>query len=245
MRRADRLFQIIQILRRRRIATARHLAAELEVSERTVYRDIQDLMARRVPIEGEAGVGYRLREGFDLPPLMFTAGEVDALVLGARIVQTWTDEELARHAADALAKIEAVLPEALRRLVEDSPLLAPPDNFQEPTRVDLTAVREAVHARRKIHIHYRDNKGDETRRTVRPLGLWFYGPVWLLAAWCELRTDFRFFRLDRVLDAAVLAETFAPEPGRTLQDLIARHGRDGFVRYHRDRAAAERGATHS
>jgi predicted DNA-binding transcriptional regulator YafY len=220
VRRADRLFQIVQILRRRRLTTARHLAESLEISERTVYRDIRDLAASGVPIEGEAGVGYRLR-GFDLPPLMFNREEVEALVLGARIVQSWTDPELARAASEALSKIEAALPRDRSHLVDGTPLFAPNDHWRVEIAVDLPTLRQAIRDSRKVRFRYIDAGGTPSERTVRPLGLSFYGPVWILAAWCELRRDFRAFRVDRIQDLEVLPGSFPPEPGRTLQDFIA------------------------
>lgn len=220
MRRADRLFQIVQILRRRRLTTARHLAESLEISERTVYRDIRDLAASGVPIEGEAGVGYRLR-GFDLPPLMFNREEVEALVLGARIVQSWTDPELARAASEALSKIEAALPRDRSHLVDGTPLFAPADHWRVEIAVDLPTLRQAIRDSRKLRFRYTDAGGTQSERTVRPLGLSFYGPVWILAAWCELRQDFRAFRVDRIHELEVLPGSFPPEPGRTLQDFIA------------------------
>lgn len=220
MRRADRLFQIVQILRRRRLTTARHLAESLEISERTVYRDIRDLAASGVPIEGEAGVGYRLR-GFDLPPLMFNREEVEALVLGARIVQSWTDPELARAASEALSKIETALPRDRSHLVDGTPLFAPSDHWRVEIAVDLPTLRQAIRDSRKARFRYIDAGGAQSERTVRPLGLSFYGPVWILAAWCELRQDFRAFRVDRIRDLEVLPGSFPPEPGRTLQDFIA------------------------
>lgn len=220
MRKADRLFQIVQILRRRRLTTARHLAESLEISERTVYRDIRDLAASGVPIEGEAGVGYRLR-GFDLPPLMFNREEVEALVLGARIVQSWTDPELARAASEALSKIEAALPRDRSHLVDGTPLFAPADHWRVEIAVDLPTLRQAIRDSRKLRFRYTDAGGTQSERTVRPLGLSFYGPVWILAAWCELRQDFRAFRVDRIHELEVLPGSFPPEPGRTLQDFIA------------------------
>lgn len=168
MRRADRLFQIVQILRRRRLTTARHLAECLAISERTVYRDIRDLSASGVPIEGEAGVGYRLR-GFDLPPLMFTREEVEALVLGARIVQAWTDPELARAAAEALAKIEGALPRDRSHFVRGTPLFAPADHWREEVTTDFfSRLREAIRDSRKVHFRYTDAGGTTSERTVRP-----------------------------------------------------------------------------
>jgi predicted DNA-binding transcriptional regulator YafY len=222
MRRADRLFEIIQRLRRGRVVTARALAEQLEVSERTIYRDIGDLVASRVPIDGEAGVGYSLRRGYDLPPLMFSEGELEALVFGARIVQSWSDSEMARAADAALAKIEVVLPEHLRRLLADRSLWAPATDRQARLTFDLARLRAAIRGRRKVRFRYRDQKEAETHRTVRPLTLWFYGPVWLAGAWCELRNDFRFFRLDRVRQVEFLDEAFPLEPGRTGEDLVRR-----------------------
>ena len=222
VRRADRLFEIIQLLRRRRVVTARAIAEQLEVSERTIYRDIQDLMAHRVPIEGAAGVGYSLRKGYDLPPLMFTAAEIEALVFGARIVQSWSDSEMARAADAALARIEPVLPAHLRQLLVDPSLWAPAPGPRAPLAFDLAQLRAAIRERRKVRVRYRDEKGTESRRTLRPLTLWFYGAVWLTGAWCELRADLRFFRLDRMADVEFLAEVFTPEAGQTASDLIRR-----------------------
>lgn len=218
MRRADRLFQIVQILRRRRLTTARDLAEKLTVSERTIYRDVQDLVASGVPIEGEAGVGYRLK-GFDLPPLMFTREEVEALVLGARIVQSWTDPELARDAAEAIAKIEAVLPQDRSHLVKNTFLFAPDGHYKEEITVDLPALRKAVREQRRVRFCYTNAEGGASERTIRSLALVFYGPVWLLVGWCELREAFRTFRLDRMRDLEVL-DCVQPEPGRTLQDYL-------------------------
>jgi predicted DNA-binding transcriptional regulator YafY len=218
MRRADRLFQIIQILRRGQLTTARALAEELEVSSRTIYRDIADLIGSGVPVEGAAGAGYLLRDGYDLPPLMFSPTELEALVLGARIIASWADAELGRAAHDVLAKVEAVLPEPLRTKLATMPLLAPGDHAEVPRKVDLAALRRMIRERRKLDLDYCDAAGQMTRRRVWPLGLFFYGPVWLLAGWCELREDFRMFRVDRMAEAAFLDVTFEPTRGRTLED---------------------------
>lgn len=226
MRRADRLFQIVQILRRRRLTTARHLAETLEISDRTVYRDIRDLIGSGVPVEGEAGVGYRLR-GFDLPPLMFTREEVEALVLGARIVESWADPALARAAAEAIAKVEAALPRDRGHFVRATNLFAPEDHTRAVITVDLGALREAVRDSRRVRFIYTTPAGDTTERTVRALGLSFYGPVWLLISWCELREAFRAFRLDRMRDLALLPGTFPSEPGRTLQDFLVLMAAEG------------------
>ena len=222
MRRADRLFEIIQHLRRRPTTRARDLAEALEVSERTIYRDISDLMASGVPIEGEAGVGYVLRAGFDLPPLMFREQEIEALVLGARIVELWADNELAEAASHAIAKIEAVIPERLRGFMANTALLAPSMHFMEPIGFDLADLRRAVRSQSKVRFRYTDVLGQGSARTVRPLSLAYFGPVWVLAAWCELREDFRTFRLDRMVGFAVTEEHFRQEPGRSLHDFLKR-----------------------
>ncbi len=223
MRRADRLFEIIQQLRRRRLVRAQDLAEKLEVSERTIYRDIRDLMASGVPIDGEAGVGYIMREGFDLPPLMFSEQEIESLVLGARIVETWADAELAEAAGNALAKIEAVVPERLQGFLAQTALWAPPDHFAEPISVDPRALRRAIREQLKVNFRYRDGEDRMTERDVRPLALAFYGPVWLLAAWCELRQDFRSFRLDRISGLCLLDERFRQERGKTIEDFMRRN----------------------
>lgn len=222
MRRADRLFQIVQILRRGRTVTAQQLAEELEVSERTVYRDMADLIGSGVPVEGEAGVGYLLRDGYDLPPLMFTIDELEALVLGARIVQGWADPDLGRAAADVIAKVAAVVPPEVRGMIDSSALLAPEYHARVPYEVDMTALRRAVRERRKMRFAYTNEAGNPTARTVRPLAISFFGPVWVLTAWCELRNDFRNFRLDRMTETAFLDDVFRPEPGTRFTDYMKR-----------------------
>ena len=225
MRRADRLFQIIQILRRhRRAVTAEALALELEVSVRTVYRDVAELIGRRVPIEGAAGVGYLLREGFDLPPLMFTEDELDALLLGTRIVQSWGDPELGRAAADVLAKVAAVLPERIRPRVASLALAAPPSGRRPEIAVDMARLRRWMREERKIRMAYLDLKDSVTVRLVRPMNLAFFPPVWLLLGWCELRRDFRSFRVDRIAELEFLDERFPQEPGRRLVDYLKANG---------------------
>jgi predicted DNA-binding transcriptional regulator YafY len=220
MRRADRLFQIIQILRRRRVTTAQRLADELEVSERTIYRDIQDLSISGVPIEGEAGIGYVLRHGFDLPPLMFTNDELEALVLGTRIVSSWADAALARAAGDVLVKVDAVLPPRLRQRITDSPLHVPDFHISSTAIAALGPLRNAIAARCKVFFAYTRADGAQSRRTILPLGLFYWGATWSLVAWCELRDDFRNFRLDRIERLEVLDEKFDDKPGQTLQDFF-------------------------
>ena len=225
MRRADRLFQIVQLLRRRRKATrAADIARQLGISERTVYRDIRDLVLAGTPIDGEAGVGYRLRPGYDLPPIMFDREEIQALVLGARIVRQFGDPALARASDRILNKVASILPADLAPLLEDTPLFVPGIVSANDPVDALGAARGALIARRKLRLRYADATGAGSDRTVRPLGIFFWGRTWTLAAWCELRTDFRNFRLDRVTEAAALGETFADEPGRTLRDMLAQYG---------------------
>jgi predicted DNA-binding transcriptional regulator YafY len=220
VRRADRLFQIVQRLRRRGAVTAAALAEEMEVSERTIYRDVQDLVASGVPILGEAGVGYVLQKGFDLPPLMFGEEEIEALVLGARIVESWGDPALARAAQGVLAKVEAVLPARLRNQIPDATLFAPGFHIRAAASAGLAILRGAVRDRRKVSFVYRDRGLATTARTVRPLGLFYWGVTWSLGAWCELRDGFRNFRLDRMNEVVTLADTFVPKPGQTLADLF-------------------------
>jgi predicted DNA-binding transcriptional regulator YafY len=222
VRRADRLFEIIQSMRRQGLVRARDLSAALEVSERTIYRDIQDLMASGVPIEGEAGVGYVLKAGFDLPPLMFKEQEIEALVLGARIVESWADPELAAAASDVIAKVQAVVPDRLRDYMANTALLAPPHHWMEPIAFDMAELRRALRGQLKVNFSYRDAQAEASCRTVRPLCLAYYGPVWMLSAWCELREDFRTFRLDRMADFAVSGDRFRHEPGKTLHDFLKR-----------------------
>ena len=224
MRRADRLFQIIQLLRRRRaVTTAAQLASRLEVSERTVYRDIRDLMLAGTPIEGEAGVGYRIRPGYDLPPLMFDREEIQALVLGVRIVRQFGDPALARASDAILAKVAAVLPADLEPLLAGTKLFVPTILSGKGSADGLAIAREALVSRRRLQFRYANERGDTSERTVRPLAVFFWGRTWTLAAWCEMRAGFRNFRVDRISDPS-LGDTFEDEPGRTLRDLLEAYG---------------------
>ncbi|MCA0242722.1 MAG: YafY family transcriptional regulator [Proteobacteria bacterium] len=223
MRRADRLFELVQLIRGRRLSTAAWLAARLEVSERTVYRDVADLMAQGVPIDGEAGVGYRMRAGFDLPPLMFTQDEARALVAAIRIAQPRLDSGLAPQAERALSKILAVLPPAVRAAAESLALFAPGAPADLATRDRLAVLREAIEQRRKLRVRYRDLADSESTRVLRPLACLYWDANWTLAAWCELRQDFRSFRVDRLLDLQVLDKRFRDESGRSLTDLLRQH----------------------
>ncbi len=220
MRRADRLFQIIQILQHRRVTTAARIADRLQVSERTVYRDIRDLGLSGVPIEGEAGVGYRLGKDFELPPLMFTVDEIQALVLGARMVESWGDELLQRAAQSALEKVHAALPEGERGRVHNTALFSLSFHVPVEVKARLGRLRRAIDDHRRVSLRYEDRGGKSSLRTVRPLGLYFWGSAWTLGAWCELRQDFRNFRLDRVEQDDVLDSTFVLEPPVTLADYV-------------------------
>lgn len=218
MRRADRLFQIVQHLRGGRLVRAAQLAEWLEVSERTIYRDIADLQASGVPVEGAAGVGYVMRSGFDLPPLMFTRDEIVALVAGARLVSAWGGAAMARAAAEALIKIEAVLPEKIAARPGGIQIHAVAPEMTQAVRVNLDLIETAIDRRQVLELDYQDREGAPSCRTIRPLGLWFWGKVWTLVAWCELRQDFRMFRIDRIARVSATEQVFRQERGRTLAD---------------------------
>ena len=218
MRRADRLFQIVQYLRGGRLLTAQVLAERLEVTKRTIYRDIADLMGSGVPIEGEAGVGYIMRDGYEVPPLMFTSDEIVALVAGARLIRAYGGSGMALAAEEALVKIEAVLPdEARARAGKVGVHAIAGDTISDEVRDALDMLEQACNDRTRIEIAYADENGAETRRVLRPLGLWFWGKVWTLVAWCELREDFRMFRLDRMA-GITLGDRFRDERGKRLRD---------------------------
>ncbi|MCH9826634.1 MAG: YafY family transcriptional regulator [Gammaproteobacteria bacterium] len=219
MRRADRLFQLVQYLRGRRLTTAAQLAERLEVSIRTIYRDIRDLSLAGVPIEGEAGVGYRLRHDYELPPLSFDAIELEALALGARLAQSWAGPQLARAAELALAKIAQAMPTDKRIAMERSPLFAPRFGEQGHDAM-IDRLRAAIAERRVVSLRYRDEAGRITERRIHPVGLFFWGQVWCAGAWCELREDFRNFRLDRMQQADVGEARFEDREGRRLEDFL-------------------------
>ncbi len=196
------------------------MADKLEVSARTVYRDVADLQAQGVPIDGEAGVGYRLVGGFDLPPLMFTTLEAQALVAAVRLAQSRLDRALAIAAEDALVKIAGVLPPAARAAAETLPLYAAPWATDLASAERLGLLRDAASARRRIRFDYEDAQGAATSRVARPLGCYHWESVWTLAAWCEHRDAFRSFRVDRMRRLDVLDDAFRDEPGRTLPDFL-------------------------
>lgn len=215
MRKADRLFQIVQILRRStRPVTADAIAEELETSRRSVYRDIAALIGQRVPIRGEAGIGYVLESGFDLPPLMLTADEIDAVALGATWVAGHADPGLARAAEDLLAKIAAVLPEEMRPFLGNPASRAVPAWDRPADGIDAGQLRAWIRAARKLRIDYADERARATRRTVWPLMIGYADATRILVAWCELRADFRSFRLDRIHAAAFLDEAIPGSPAQ-------------------------------
>lgn len=222
MRRADRLFEIIQHLRGGRRTTARALAEALEVSPRTIYRDIADLMASGVPISGEAGFGYVMEDGHDIPPLMFTRDEIVALVAGARIARAWGGATMARAAEEALIKIAEVLPPDAKAQAQSVEVHSFAPEMTPDVRERIDEIEAAVSERARLRLSYADKSGAPSERVVHPLGLWFWGKVWTLIGWCELREDFRMFRLDRIAAMDRTGDTFGPYKGRTLRDFYAR-----------------------
>lgn len=222
MRRSDRLFEIIQILRStKRALSAAALAERLEVAPRTIYRDIAVLQAQHVPIEGAAGIGYVLRRGFDLPPLMFTMEEIEAIVVGARLLGRLRDPGLREAAESVLGKIGLMLPEALRAHLAAAPLFVSEGGALGAAGVDLAELRAAIRDSRKLHIGYVDEQGRRTRRTIWPLAMTYYVTVTVVAAWCELRGDYRHFRVDRIETSRLLDEDFSAEQGPLVRAWLA------------------------
>jgi predicted DNA-binding transcriptional regulator YafY len=220
MRRADRLFTIVQLLRGGRRVTARTLAERLEVSERTIYRDVDELTLCGVPIAGEPGRGYHLPKSFEIPPLMFERHEIEALVVGVRLVEAWCGPGLAAAARSALARIRGVVPAGLISGVDDARVFAPRFS-QRMVSPHFEIAHRATTERLRLAIGYGTDDGTPTQRTIRPLGLYFWGKVWTLVAWCELRDDFRTFRLDRIRDPE-LAEPFVDERDKSLETYLER-----------------------
>lgn len=229
MRRADRLLQIIQILRRSTgPVTAKALADELEVVTRTVYRDIATLQASRVPIDGEAGIGYVLRGGYDLPPLMFDIEQVEAIALGLAMVIERGDRQLASGARDALAKIRAVVPDDVANYIDAAQALVP--HRLEPGVTfgeHLPLIRKAIREKRKLSIRYRSQAGRSSERTIWPLGLYFYSHVTLLCTWCEQRSDFRAFRTERIERCEEQTDHFDAKNGALMRQCVASHQSHG------------------
>jgi predicted DNA-binding transcriptional regulator YafY len=215
LRRADRLFDILRILRgARQPVTAASIADELEVTARTVYRDIATLQARRIPIEGAAGIGYVLRRGFELPPLMFTEDEAEAIAVGVRLLARTGDPGLQKAAESVLSKVTLVVPDPLREYLSTAPVYVSERGAPVPAQRGLpTTICHAIRDNRKLRIGYRDEQGQETQRVIQPFAVAYYVEATLVCAWCELRGDIRHFRTDRVVSAEVLDEAFTiPEP---------------------------------
>lgn len=221
MRPADRLFRIIQLMRSTgRAMTAAEIAARMEVAPRTIYRDMQHLIASGAPIDGERGVGYLLREEFDAPPLIFTFEQIEALSFGLRAVQMLGDARLGQAAREAFDKIASRLPDDHARRLRQAPIRALRSTLAAPPE-ELGVLRIAITENRLIEFGYTDASGSGSDRRVRPLGLCVFGQVWLLTAWCELRQAFRDFRLDRMASLIVLRDRFEQQPGKTFEDYAA------------------------
>jgi predicted DNA-binding transcriptional regulator YafY len=220
VRRADRLFQIVQHLRARRLTTAAQLSGWLGISQRTVYRDIRDLSLSGVPVQGEAGVGYRIDRAYDLTPLMFTPDEVEAVVVGLRMAEAFAGPSLRAAARMALDKVALALPQQRRMEIEHPQLYAPTFHLDPRLGERVEMVRQSIAARRKLDISYRDKKEQESSRVLRPLGLYFWGTGWSLAAWCESRKDFRSFWLHKMTACAALEATFEMEHDKSLQEFL-------------------------
>ena len=224
MRRADRLFQIVQHLRARRLTTAAQLADLLSVSERTVYRDVRDLSLSGIPVQGEAGVGHCLDRGFELTALMFTPDEVEAVVVGLRMAQAFAGSRLSNASVTALDKVILALPKGRRAEVERPQMYAPAVHAHHEVDPLREMLNSAIHDRAVLRLTYADDSQRETDRAVQPVALHFWGAAWTLAAWCRLRRDFRNFRLDRVSACIRTGDIFADEPGKTLDDFLRAAG---------------------
>lgn len=210
MRRADRLFEIIQILRSAPAPiTASQLADSLEVSSRTIYRDMAALQARRIPIQGGVGVGYVMRSGYDLPPLMFSIDEIEAIAVGLGLVRRTGDRALLTSADRVARKVALVLPPDKQRVLQDPGLYTSSWGARLPEHVDLAELRCAIREERKLRISYRDQDDQLTHRVVQPIAVVYHVDVVILVAWCELRRDFRHFRVDRICGCAAIPEGFA------------------------------------
>lgn len=219
MRRAERLFRLVNELRSRGLCRAEDLARHFEMSVRTVYRDIAHLQGSGLPIEGEAGVGYLLRPGFDLPAMTFTFEQLDALAMGLSFVEVAGDTALAEAAREVRTKIQAALPDPDKRKLEDAPLFASRrDGRASPF---MKMIRRAIRERNVLSLVYEDAAGGLSERRVRPLAIWAFTDGWLFSAWCELRKNFRAFRLDRISAIEETGETFPDDPNQNLQAYLA------------------------
>ncbi|CAM4198422.1 helix-turn-helix transcriptional regulator [Pseudoalteromonas byunsanensis] len=221
MHKSDRLFQLVNLLKGRRLAiTAKQLAERFEVSERTIYRDIESLQSSGLPIFGEAGIGYIIHD-HPLPPMMFSLDELTALLLGSKMVSAWTDPTLSGHAKAAMEKIEAVLPSQLKQQSEYSPYLVASFNHGAKQQAFSALLRDAINANYCVKLQYQDANNAQSLRTIEPLGMVYWGGKWTLVAYCQLRNDYREFRLDRMLDLTATTIPFATNTNKNLEHYVA------------------------
>lgn len=218
MRRAERLFRLVNELRTRSVTRAEDLAKHFEVSIRTIYRDLAHLQASGLPIEGEAGVGYLLRPGFDLPSVTFTHEQVDALAIGLSFVESLDDPTLADAAREVRAKIQANMPRPETRKLADAPYFSFPRTTGGPAHA--TTIRTAIREQTVLELLYDDGQGQHSHRRVRPIAIWTLPAGWMFSAWCELRKDFRTFRLDRIAWLSATRERFEVDGSTSLQAFL-------------------------
>jgi len=228
MRRADRLFQIVQLLRTHKSITASQMAQRLEVSERTIYRDMQDLSLSSVPIISETGVGYSIDAAYSLPPITFNEDELEALLLGARMVQSWSDRKMAAEAARVIEKIECILPQGLKQSLQSQEILVPAFHIFSDVAQLLPGLRKAIKQQHKVQLDYKREDGQESSRKIWPLGLFFWGKVWTVVAWCEIRNDYRQFRIDRIEQYKVEDEIFKTDEQQTLKYYLLQVCNNGY-----------------
>lgn len=226
MRKVDRLFEVIQLLRGRRLRTAEFIANKLGISVRTVYRDIQGLISSGVPIEGERGIGYIIRQPIEIPPLNFTPLELRAIMLGIDMVKAIADQGVSVAAQEAAIKIQDAMPAGMQRK-RHLPIAHIYFESDAKIRNILEQLRAALDEKRKVKINYTDESGEKSARTVRPLGIEYWGKVWTITAWCEFREDFRMFRIDRIGRCEILPDHFKDEVGKTYRDYISRYASNG------------------
>ena len=228
MRRGDRLFQIVQLLRTHKSITAAQMALRLEVSERTIYRDMQDLSLASVPVISQTGIGYSIDPSYSLPPITFNESELEALLLGARMVQSWSDRKMAAEATRVIEKIECVLPENLKSSLKSQDIMVPAFHIFSDVAELLPGIRDAIKRQYKLHLYYKRADGEFSKRIIWPLGLFFWGKVWTMVAWCEKRKGYRQFRIDRIEQYKVLDSVFETEAFQTLDYYLLQVCDDGY-----------------
>jgi len=220
MRRGDRLFQIVQLLRTNQNITAQQMAQRLEVSVRTIYRDMKDLSLSSVPVISETGVGYSIDSSYSLPPITFNEDELEALLLGVRMVQSWSDRQMAAEATRVIEKIECILPQGLKRALQSKEILVPAFHVFSEEADLMPEIRQAIKLQHKLHLQYKRADEQKSQRVIWPLGLFFWGKVWTVVAWCEYRVGYRQFRIDRIVKYSVLDEAFKLEKNQTLENYL-------------------------